>query len=1001
MKTASEMKWLMLPLLFVLSPALAETPAVSIPLAQVGAVAGQQYHGDGLSVTATADGAQLRCVFQRLAGEATREGLWLVSTAGGTNTDRFRVVACALGREHAGRFSISTLSREGKVTVNSPLVRFIRPALTEEYTVSLDGVRQDFVVTERPPGVGTLHVELAVNGAEARATTYGAELKLPSSRRALAYSRLRVVDALGKELRASLKVLAADQLAVAVEDTDATYPVRIDPTFSDADWIRMNPGLSGVNGFVNALAVDANGNVYAGGDFTVAGSVIANHIAKWDGTDWRALGAGVNGSVYALALNGADVYAGGSFTSAGGIQTSNIARWDGTNWSALGVGVYGGIGVRSLAVDGLNLYVGGGFLTAGVVRASCITKWNGSSWTALGSGRDDTVHALAMNGTTLYAGGQFTGGIAKWNGTSWSSLGSGLGAAFNPMVRALAVSGGNLYVGGYFKTAGGVPANNIAKWDGSTWSGLGDGLGPYVYALAATEDGVYAGDGSTVKRWAGGSWSAVGIYLERSVLALAVQGTNVIAGGEFKFTANQVPADHVAKWDGTAWSLLAGPPETRTLNDKVHALAVAGGELYVGGDFTQVGAVPANGIAKWNGESWSALGDGLVGGRRYTYNGTSETVLAIAVSGSNLYAGGYFTNAGGLPANHIARWDGVSWSPLGSGLIGYNALGVTFNSLYTPVDATVCALAVSGSNLYVGGNFTNAGGVAATCIAKWNGVAWSSLGSDTPLTSCGAVRALVVSGGNLYVGGHFSGGGLNAIARWNGSGWYSVGDGVSAYGGSCVSTIVVTGSDVYVGGRFTSAGYPSIPAQGVAKWNGSSWSAMGLGLRYADPEEIAVVWALALDGTNLYAGGFFNLAGEAPANNIAKWDGTTWSALGSGTTCHITKKAVNALVLDGAGHLYVGGGFAAAGAVVSPYLAQANIAPRGGRLASPMFSPITGFNFGFQDGSIGQPYRIQSSTSLTNGGWTDLTNFTYNGPLSVTDTSTITLPRKFYRAVTP
>jgi len=48
-----------------------------IPLSQLGAVAGKQYHGDGLSVSATPDGALLRCVFQRLEGRATPDGLWL------------------------------------------------------------------------------------------------------------------------------------------------------------------------------------------------------------------------------------------------------------------------------------------------------------------------------------------------------------------------------------------------------------------------------------------------------------------------------------------------------------------------------------------------------------------------------------------------------------------------------------------------------------------------------------------------------------------------------------------------------------------------------------------------------------------------------------------------------------------------------------------------------------------------------------------------------------
>src|SRR6266851_418657 len=74
----------------------------SIPWSQLGAKAGADYQGDGLAVIATAEGARLRCAFQKLEGEATREGLWLTSTVippSGTVNDRFRIVAAAVGRQ--------------------------------------------------------------------------------------------------------------------------------------------------------------------------------------------------------------------------------------------------------------------------------------------------------------------------------------------------------------------------------------------------------------------------------------------------------------------------------------------------------------------------------------------------------------------------------------------------------------------------------------------------------------------------------------------------------------------------------------------------------------------------------------------------------------------------------------------------------------------------------------------------------------------------------------
>src|ERR1044072_8450427 len=81
-------------------------------------------------------------------------------------------------------------------------------------------------------------------------------------------------------------------------------------TFSDANWASLG-GFPGANGSVRATAVDGSGNLYIGGSFTVVGDVFANSVAKWNGTNWSALGLGVNSWVYALAVSGSDLYAAG------------------------------------------------------------------------------------------------------------------------------------------------------------------------------------------------------------------------------------------------------------------------------------------------------------------------------------------------------------------------------------------------------------------------------------------------------------------------------------------------------------------------------------------------------------------------------------------------------------------------------------------------------------------------------------------------------------------
>jgi hypothetical protein len=136
------------------------------------------------------------------------------------------------------------------------------------------------------------------------------------------------------------------------------------------------------------------------------------------------------------------------------------------------------------------------------------------------------------------------------------------------------------------------------------------------------------------------------------------------------------------------------------MGSTVNALTVfndgTGSALYAGGAFTSAGGVTGTArIAKWNGTTWSPLGTGVSGSVR-ALTGFNDG------PGQALYAGGAFTTAGGVTANRIAKWNGTAWSPLGTG-----------------VNGTVNALTGFGPALYTGGSFTTAGGVASGFIAKW------------------------------------------------------------------------------------------------------------------------------------------------------------------------------------------------------------------------------------------------------------------------------------------
>ena len=135
------------------TPVRAEEQAKAIPFDQLGAEAQKQYAGDGIGITPTAGGARLRAIMQRIEGEATAEGLWLSSTADEDAglVNRFRVRAVEMGR--MGR--MSPIGLTGVVQATKDAAVWLRPGLAEEYSVSSEGVRQDFVVAAAPAGAGS------------------------------------------------------------------------------------------------------------------------------------------------------------------------------------------------------------------------------------------------------------------------------------------------------------------------------------------------------------------------------------------------------------------------------------------------------------------------------------------------------------------------------------------------------------------------------------------------------------------------------------------------------------------------------------------------------------------------------------------------------------------------------------------------------------------------------------------------------------------------------
>ena len=532
-------------------------------------------------------------------------------------------------------------------------------------------------------------------------------------------------------------------------------------------WIALGDNF---NGQINAL-IAHGGDLIAGGQFTSTGRTSANRIARWDGLAWQPFGNGMNDTVSSLAEFNGELVAGGYFTLADGVAVGRIAAWNGSAWHSLGLGVNGG-GVLTLTYYEGDLIAGGYFSVGGGGPGSYIGKWNGISWQPLVGGMDNGVRTLVEHRGDLVAGGSFgtiNGAtiekIAKWNGTAWRPFGNGT----DNTVAALVVHDGSLIAGGEFWSAGGVASRSIARGDGQSWKSLVNGVynsySRQVYCLGVHHGELIAGgellvDVSpfqvphSIARWNGSSWTQLGLGFVGLVFAVAEFSDELIAGGRFGYingASATLIVNNIARWNGSSWSQLAGGGVTGGKGE-VRALCEFNNELIVAGDFTMAGVVSANNIARWNGASWQPLGNGVSGGVSYS------TVRALTVYNGNLIAGGDFRTAGDVAANYIARWDGTTWHPLGTGMASTGFGG----------NASVVALTVYDGELYAGGQFALAGGAQVNFIARWNGAEWSSLDTGVGGVSGNAppVKALAEFHGELIVGGAFAFSGNVYSGNW-------------------------------------------------------------------------------------------------------------------------------------------------------------------------------------------------------------------------------------------
>jgi hypothetical protein len=618
-----------------------------------------------------------------------------------------------------------------------------------------------------------------------------------------------------------------------------------------------------------------------------------------------------DGSVNAMVVSGNLLYIGGDFTHLGratgcGVPIDAVTGLEPSSFAQM----VGDVGVQAVVPDGAGgWYIGGYFSSIGGVARSnlahiladnTVSDWN--------PGADYGVSALVVSGSTIYVGGTFTniGGqprsyiaaldAATGNATAWNP------GADAPVV-ALALQGSIIYAGGGFNTIGGQSRSKIA-------------------ALDVTIGNATAWNPS----------AAAGFPSSPHISSLAVDGLTVYAGGIFTSIGFQF-RNNIAALDATSGAATAWDPNA---NGRVSALVIQGSTIYAGGLFTNIGGQTRQAIAALDASTGSAT----------AWNpgaaGSSRSVLALAVSGSTVYAGGSFTNIGGQARNDLAALDATtgsatSWNPSPSGTNGgaVMALGVSgslvyaggaFNMLgaqardrlaaldlttgaptsWNPgVDNSVLCLALSGSTLYVGGSYAQIAGqprnnLGAVDVGTGTATAFAA-NTDNP------VRVLTVNGSTVYAGGSyvFIGGVihryLSALDATTGA--LQPWDPNPNTTGLGIAALTISGSTMYAAGDFTTIGGQSrhgLAALDLSTANATAWN----------PSPFGSVSAILLNGSTMYVAGGYTFIGGQPRSNLAAVDLTTGAATAfdPGANSGVSTLALNGSILHMTGGFTLIGG---------------------------------------------------------------------------------------------
>jgi trimeric autotransporter adhesin len=658
------------------------------------------------------------------------------------------------------------------------------------------------------------------------------------------------------------------------------------------------------DGEVYDTAQGDDGTIYLAGDFTRVGPVTGNAVPVSATTgDLASTFPEVNsGDAGPIISDGAaGWFIGGSFSQIGGLARGGLAHIlpDGTVDATWTTGLTNPDNfnlINSLVLDGTTLYVGGNFSVIGGQNRTdlaALDTTDGSvlPWNPVVTSNFGYVTTMLVNAGTLYIGGIFT----AVDGQGRSSIASfdtttGVLNAFSVDVQyrggggpgyvmALHVSGGELFIGGDFERIGAVIRPTLVSVNPTTGAlnAMNLNISAYtkVRALASYGTKLYVGGdfgsiGGVSRNYFAivdlttksvNSFDAnLGSFTAFSVNDLDVEGTTLYVSGDFETISGQA-RNYAAAYDTTTDTITSWAPD---FGDVVTNFDIEGGVFYASGSFNFHGGVERAGLAAINPNTGAATAWNP--GLTVIQSSSWPVVNTIEISSTTAFFGGDFDAIGGITRTNIGAASlttgiATSWNPEITGELG-----------------NINTLALSGSTLYVGGNFGFIDGQTRFNLGAFD----TTTGIATPwapaVSDWGEINTITIDSGLAYVGGLFGSVGpdvrMNAaainVSTGLANGWVPDPSGE-------VFIIKVVGSTAYIGGCFDtihSDSRSSLAATNIATGIPTSWDP---GLGYCDSGEgsdVGVVDIL-INGNSVFIAGDFDQIGAATRNGIAEIDATT------------------------------------------------------------------------------------------------------------------------------